>query len=407
MSELSEFFFTAHPSVTRIQLIEITHPNFTAPIRVQRQSKKSLRVVHEDAEEAVIYQYLPMQIKALGATSSLDQSLEITMGDVGEIVQAQLLQIANRNGYQTKPILNYREYRSDSFDPEATVSAPDWSFDGIDDMADFGNVTGFDLTDSHSYSVWFSTTASGAQYLFYKQQTEPARMGPSVFLQGRILFNLNNNGLDTNDMSTRTATSGFNDGNLHHLVVTFGGAGAASVTFYVDGVLVATDVVEDNLVASVINTSPLLIGSADDGFAFEGVIKDAAQWDVELTAGDAADIFAAGVGANLTSLGLTANPIHGPIRFDETDSTAANGVIDHSGNGDHGTALNGLGTGTIEVAIGPAFTGPIFGPFELEISGIAFNRTGCSFTAKPKQFNKTRTGEIYDIGRFPMLIGFV
>lgn len=53
------------------------------------------------------------------------------------------------------------------------------------------------------------------------------------------------------------------------------------------------------------------------------------------------------------------------------------------------------------------YTGPMFGPFTLEISALAFSKQGAVFTAKPPQFNRTRTGEIYDVGRFPMLAGFV
>lgn len=52
------------------------------------------------------------------------------------------------------------------------------------------------------------------------------------------------------------------------------------------------------------------------------------------------------------------------------------------------------------------FEDPIFGPFNLDITSIAFNKTGCLFTANPPTFNRTRTGELYDVGRFPMLRGF-
>ncbi len=55
----------------------------------------------------------------------------------------------------------------------------------------------------------------------------------------------------------------------------------------------------------------------------------------------------------------------------------------------------------------PVYFGPMFGPFELEINALAFSKQGTVFTAKPPQFNRTRTGELYDVGRFPMLAGFV
>lgn len=52
-------------------------------------------------------------------------------------------------------------------------------------------------------------------------------------------------------------------------------------------------------------------------------------------------------------------------------------------------------------------TEPMFGPFTLQINNILFNKTGATFTAKPVAFNRSRTGEVYDLTRFPMLGGFV
>lgn len=71
--------------------------------------------MHEDDTGPHNYQYLPMIIKTLGVTNSLDQSMEITLGDVGQIITAEISLIAAANGFQTKPELTYREYRSDEY----------------------------------------------------------------------------------------------------------------------------------------------------------------------------------------------------------------------------------------------------------------------------------------------------
>lgn len=203
------------------------------------------------------------------------------------------------------------------------------------DVVDFGNVTGFERTDEHSYACWFSTTFSGAQYIFFKQDVSATRHGPAIFVQaatGQIFFNLNNNAPGTNDMSTRT-NNGFADGILHSLVVTYGGGGGTTVNFYVDGVLEPKTVVQDALATSILNTEPLLIGNDLAGFPFDGRLANCAQWDTELTADDVTDFHAAGPKGNISSL----DPIWW-ARFDESDTSGSNGVFDYSGNGDHGTS---------------------------------------------------------------------
>jgi len=118
VSELSEYLISASPSIITIQCVEITHPNFSGDYRFTRNVKGGVKVNYEDDSGPFIYQYLPMQIKTLGATSSLDQQMEITLGDVGTILSTEIQLIADANGFVTKPQLVYREYRSDEFNIE-------------------------------------------------------------------------------------------------------------------------------------------------------------------------------------------------------------------------------------------------------------------------------------------------
>lgn len=50
---------------------------------------------------------------------------------------------------------------------------------------------------------------------------------------------------------------------------------------------------------------------------------------------------------------------------------------------------------------------PIYGPITLEITDIPITDKGFTFQAKPWQANINATGEIYTLGRFPGLRGFL
>jgi hypothetical protein len=50
---------------------------------------------------------------------------------------------------------------------------------------------------------------------------------------------------------------------------------------------------------------------------------------------------------------------------------------------------------------------PLVGPWVLEVGTFNFNREGATFEAKAPSLNVNRTGELYNLTRFPMLRGFL
>lgn len=111
MSALTNYFFASKPAVVRIQLLEISHPNFDTTYRLCRNPTKGLFVTHEDATLRE-YLYMPMQIRTMGSAGNLNQELEVTFGDLGTILAEQLQNVRRNNGMQTKPLIVYREYAS-------------------------------------------------------------------------------------------------------------------------------------------------------------------------------------------------------------------------------------------------------------------------------------------------------
>jgi hypothetical protein len=116
MSAYSEFFLSSPPVVAQLELLEITHPSFSETHRLVRNRVGGVTVTHEGPDGPYDYTDVPMAIKALGSGTDLDQSIEVTLGDLGEIIPAELSLIAAANTTQIKPLLKYRTYRSDDLD---------------------------------------------------------------------------------------------------------------------------------------------------------------------------------------------------------------------------------------------------------------------------------------------------
>lgn len=53
------------------------------------------------------------------------------------------------------------------------------------------------------------------------------------------------------------------------------------------------------------------------------------------------------------------------------------------------------------------YTAPLYGPLTLEAEAFTFDKYGATFEAKAPSINLTKTGEIYNIARFPGLVGFL
>ena len=113
MATLEEYFFKDPPATVKLQLIEITHPNFSTTYRVvNTPSPHPIEVTHEDLTGPHEYTYVPVEIRTMGSKGDMDQELEVTFGDLGEILPTEIENVVEANGMQTKPTLVYREYLS-------------------------------------------------------------------------------------------------------------------------------------------------------------------------------------------------------------------------------------------------------------------------------------------------------
>lgn len=112
MSEYSEFFLNTASNIVELELIEISHPNFTQTYYVVRNAINGITVTHEDTTSHE-YTYYPIRIEAGGTSDDLDQTLKVQLGDLGNIIPTELDAIVSAGSSTIKPILRYRTYRSD------------------------------------------------------------------------------------------------------------------------------------------------------------------------------------------------------------------------------------------------------------------------------------------------------
>jgi len=59
------------------------------------------------------FTYYPLQITPTGSDNDLDQSMKITLGDLGELLPQQMDACSVAGTFSIKPTLIYRTYRSD------------------------------------------------------------------------------------------------------------------------------------------------------------------------------------------------------------------------------------------------------------------------------------------------------
>lgn len=115
MTGLSDFFLNTAPSVVQLECIELSHPKFTQTYRLVRNALAGITVTH-DADSgggSFFYSFMPMKIRTLASSTDLDQEIEVTFGDVGQVLSTETEKVSDGNGFYIKPTLKYRTYRSD------------------------------------------------------------------------------------------------------------------------------------------------------------------------------------------------------------------------------------------------------------------------------------------------------
>lgn len=116
MGAYSEYFLNSRSNIVQLELVEVTHPNFTQPYRIVRNHAEGVTVDLSDDELAVEFDYYPARVEQLGARDDLEAAIRIDLGDLGEILPQEIDAVAEAGGFMTKPSVRYWTFRSDQLD---------------------------------------------------------------------------------------------------------------------------------------------------------------------------------------------------------------------------------------------------------------------------------------------------
>lgn len=110
MSDLN-FFLNVEGGFVFLDLIEISHPDLTEPLRFVRNDLFGVKVKHEDGLEYQ-YEYQGFNIKRNNTNRTLDQEISITFADFDDTL-TKALKKTNR---KISPTFRYRRYLDNDLD---------------------------------------------------------------------------------------------------------------------------------------------------------------------------------------------------------------------------------------------------------------------------------------------------
>ena len=113
MSDYTEFFLNSTGRVVGLDLIELSHSSFSKTWRLVRNATDGITVKHEDSN-SYLYTYCPMKVVLGTSRENLDQTISITLGDLGDIIQNELERIEADDSWSERPMMKYRYYSSEN-----------------------------------------------------------------------------------------------------------------------------------------------------------------------------------------------------------------------------------------------------------------------------------------------------
>lgn len=113
MTDYAGFFLGSFRSTYQLECIELSHPSFSQTYRISPSIDTGITVKHNASSDAFFYEYLPATIEKSGLMGDLDQTINVTIGGLGEILPEEFERIFAGGFLTQKPTVSYRLYSSD------------------------------------------------------------------------------------------------------------------------------------------------------------------------------------------------------------------------------------------------------------------------------------------------------
>ncbi|RLC78862.1 MAG: hypothetical protein DRI61_09075 [Chloroflexi bacterium] len=112
MPDYNEFFLNSSSAIIQYETLEITHPNFSQDYFIVRNNTEGLTATLEDSSSQA-FEYYPLRIDPTDSVDNLDFGISVTLGDLGELINEEIAAVIAADGFETRPTVLYRTYRSD------------------------------------------------------------------------------------------------------------------------------------------------------------------------------------------------------------------------------------------------------------------------------------------------------
>ena len=169
-------------------------------------------------------------------------------------------------------------------------------FDGVTKYVSFGQIASFERTQACSYEFWAKFTVTGGAML--EKYDSPNIRGLSIDVNaGGIAFLLAHGAAGNNYLYVQTTSPAYNDGNWHHVVITYNGnSNSSGIHIYVDNTDKTLSIVMDNLSATVLNFEDFCLAKTGNHGYYSGRLDEVVIYDRVLTATEVTGRWNGGVG---------------------------------------------------------------------------------------------------------------
>ena len=112
IDDLTSFYLDHEPEFVLLETCQISHPSWDESFNIVTNHDDGIVATLED-DSVVEFKYVPAKIIKGSAADDLDQSIQLVVGDLGEIIPNLIQKIREANSLE-KPSVTYRSYAYDA-----------------------------------------------------------------------------------------------------------------------------------------------------------------------------------------------------------------------------------------------------------------------------------------------------